>query len=55
MNEEHINIQHSGSHIPEDAIFYKNCGCDQHMPMPEKIGTFNMDTQTLSVAITGEF
>lgn len=54
MSEEHINIQHSGCHIPEDAIFYKNCGCGQHMPTPEKIATFNMETQILSVAITGE-
>ncbi len=54
MNEEHINIQHSGCHIPEDAIFYKNCGCDQHMPTPEKIATFNMDTNTLSVILNDE-
>ena len=54
MSEEHINIEHSGCHIPEDAVFYKNCGCGQHMPIPEKIATFNMETQILSVAVTGE-
>lgn len=54
MSEENINIQSSGCHLPEDAILYSNCGCGQHMPTPEKIATFNMETQVLSVAITGE-
>jgi len=54
MSEEHINIEHSGCHIPEDAIFYKNCGCHQHEHSPEKIATFNMETNILSVVITGE-
>jgi hypothetical protein len=53
-NNENINIQHTGCHIPDDAIFYHECGCGQPMDAPEKIATFNMDTQTLSIAVTGE-
>jgi hypothetical protein len=54
-DEEHTHIPHaSGCNIPDDAIFYRNCGCGQHMPIPEKIGTFNIETNILSVAITGE-
>lgn len=55
MNEENINIHHSGCpHIPDDAIMYHNCGCNQHQKPPQKIGTFNLDTNTLSINITGE-
>jgi hypothetical protein len=53
-NQEHASIPHSGCNIPEDAIMYHNCGCNQHQKPPEKIGTFNMDTNTLSVVLTGE-
>lgn len=55
MSEENINIEHSGSHVPDDAVFYKNCGCGQHDHdhMPQKIGTFNIDTNTFSVILTG--
>lgn len=55
MSEESINIPHSGCHIPDDAVFYKNCGCGGHHDhAPQKIATFNMDTNILSVNITGE-
>jgi hypothetical protein len=55
-DEEHTHIPHaSGCNIPDDAIFYRNCGCRGHEHNPEKIGTFNLDTNTFSVALTGEF
>jgi hypothetical protein len=55
-NEEHTHIPHtSGCNIPEDAIFYRNCGCRDHDHAPEKIGTFNLNTNILSVVLTGEF
>ena len=55
-NEEHTHIHHaSGCNIPDDAILYKHCGCGQHSHAPEKIGTFNLETNILSVTLTGEF
>ena len=54
MSEEHVHTP-SGCNIPEDAIFYKNCGCSEHMKQPQKIGTFNLETNILSVGPTGEF
>jgi hypothetical protein len=55
-DEEHTHIPHaSGCNIPDDAIFYRNCGCRNHEHPPEKIGTFNLDTNTLSIALIGEF
>ena len=53
MNEEHIHIP-SGCNIPEDAVFYKNCGCGDHNHAPKKIATFNLETNILSIAPTGE-
>lgn len=55
MSEENINIPHSGCHIPDDAVFYKNCGCGGHHDhAPQKIAIFNIETNILSVNITGE-
>ena len=48
-NEENINIQTSGSNIPEDAVFYGDC-CGLHgsTNQPKKIATFNIETQTIT-------
>jgi hypothetical protein len=55
-DEQHNHLPHaSGCNIPDDAILYRDCGCKNHEHHPEKIGTFNIETNTLSVAITGEF
>jgi hypothetical protein len=56
-NEENTHNPHgSGCSLPEDAILYKNCGCGggNHSHKPEKIATFNTDTNTLSIVLTGE-
>jgi hypothetical protein len=57
MNEEqHAHTPHtSGCNIPDDAIPYKDCGCKNHEHHPEKIGTFNPNTNTFSIVLTGEF
>jgi hypothetical protein len=54
-NEENINIQTSGSSIPEDAVFYGGC-CGLHGSTnpPKKIATFNIETNILSITPTGE-
>ena len=56
-NEENTNMPYpSGCSMPDDAILYRNCGCGggHHNHKPEKIATFNTDTNVLSVVLTKE-
>jgi hypothetical protein len=55
-HEEHTHAPHaSGCNIPDDATLYKDCGCKNHEHHPEKIGTFNLDTNIFSIQLTGSF
>ena len=45
--DNETNTQELSGQVPDDAIFYKGCGCPMHTTPPQKIATFNTETSAL--------